>query len=367
MSGGSTGEPKPIRRTWAEERLLNAFRFRARQGLGMRATDLIASISLQRTPHAADRQIHSKLLNRLGLFRLQRVDCLLPPVEVVKGLQRIQPDIITGYAGAVAHAASAVLETGQQGPIRPRIVTTGAEVRTGPMTRQISEAFGVRPFNVYGAHEVNIIAWECPRTGQMHTCDDNVIVEILRPDGTPAATGDRGEVVITALHSLAMPFIRFRMDDVVTRGQESCPCGLPFATIRAVQGRMLDYFPLPDGRLLHPYEILDHVLHDRAEWSRRYQLVQERRDRVVLRVVLSNKPSKQRLDEIRRDARKALGGDVEFVIDFVQEIPSEPNGKFRTARSLVRSDYDGIEWDRACDGRRAMIAAATDKSAITGA
>ncbi len=75
-------------------------------------------------------------------------------------------------------------------------------------------------------------------------------------DGRPAAPGERGEVVLTALHSFAMPFIRFRLGDIVTKGDSHCACGQPFATIRSVQGRMFDYFPLPDGRLVHPYEII---------------------------------------------------------------------------------------------------------------
>ncbi len=51
---------------------------------------------------------------------------------------------------------------------------------------------------------------------------------------------------------------------------------------------MIDYFPLPDGRLLHPYEIVSRLVWGPAEWLRQYQLVQERRDRVVLYAVVAD-------------------------------------------------------------------------------
>jgi phenylacetate-CoA ligase len=196
---------------------------------------------------------------------------------------------------------------------------------------------------------VNLIAWECVKTGEMHTADDLAVVEVLR-DNAPAAPGERGEVVVTNLHSWAMPVIRFQLADVVTRGSDCCSCGAPLATIRAVQGRMIDYFPLPDGRLIHPYEFIDKIIYDRAEWARQYQFLQERPDLIVLRVAASRVPTPQRMKQIHGDAARLLGGGVEFRIDFVPEIQQEPSGKFRTARSLVRSGYDGIDWQRVGGG-----------------
>jgi phenylacetate-CoA ligase len=350
MSGGSTGEPKPIRRTWFEERLLNAFRFRARRCVGLRATDVIASIGLSRGRQRADRQLPSRLAGRLGLFREVKVNCLSPPDEIVRKLSDIRPDVITGYASAVAQAAQAMQDRGVTS-VRPRFVTTGAEVQTPLMRQQIGEAFGCPVYNFYGANEFNLLAWECAETGELHACDDLVVLEVLRDGDRPARVGERGEVVGTNLHAWAMPFIRFRIDDVVTRGGAQCACGMPFSTIRAVQGRMLDYFPLPDGRMMHPYEIIDVVLHDRATWSRRYQLVQERRDLVILRAVLKRTPSQQRINEIHEGARRALGAGVEFRVEFVDQIPCEANGKFRAFRSFVQSRYDGFDWERVADAR----------------
>ena len=178
------------------------------------------------------------------------------------------------------------------------------------------------------------MAWECRHSGDLHTCDDGVLVEVLR-DGQPVEPGERGEVVVTNLHAYAMPFIRYRIGDLATRGAP-CACGAPFSTIGEIQGRMIDYFPLPDGRLLHPYEIVSRLVWGPAEWLRQYQLVQERRDRVVLYAVVAEPASGERLEEVERTVRPLLGHGVEFVIDAGGPDPFEIHREAASLRSLVQ-------------------------------
>lgn len=187
-----------------------------------------------------------------------------------------------------------------------------------------------------------------------------MIIEVLK-DGIPAAEGERGEVVATNLHAFAMPFIRYRLGDIVTKGVETCRCGKPYATIQAVQGRMLDYFPLPGGRVIHPYEILLILLHGAASWIRQYQLLQEREDRITLQVVSSPIPTFAELLHAQEAVSSLLGPDVEFLITLVPEINLEPSGKFRVSRSLVRSAYDGIEWNQPATPKFAPIGQQHDK------
>jgi phenylacetate-CoA ligase len=167
-------------------------------------------------------------------------------------------------------------------------------------------------------------------------------LEVLK-DNSPASEGGRGEVVGTNLHSYAMPLIRYQLGDIVTKGSEICACGQPFSTIRAVQGRMIDYFPLPGGREIHPYEIVV-LLRDSASWLRQYQLVQEQKDRIVLRVVTWTGPSAEDIASLSNSVSNRLRPGVEFQVQLVPDLQFEPNEKFRVSRSLVCSVYDGIEW-----------------------
>src|SRR5207247_9280167 len=98
----------------------------------------------------------------------------------------------------------------------------------------------------------------------------------------PVNESESGEVVGTDLHSFAMPIIRYRLGDMVTKGSESCRCGQPFSTIRALRRRMRDYFVLPGARMLHPYEVAIAVGVERVmtPWVREFQITQEREDRM---------------------------------------------------------------------------------------
>jgi phenylacetate-CoA ligase len=342
-TSGSSGEPFIIRRTWFEERLLTAFQIRALHYFGLQVTDKRAHISLIRPNQDPDNQLLLRIVQAVGLYRMMKIDCLLAPEEILCELRRFRPDVFTGFAGVLSRLAQSVGD-GDRLIIRPRFVVTGAEVLTPLMRRQISEAFRAQVFDTFGAHEFKLIAWQCKETGEFHTCDDSLIIEVLR-DGRPAAAGERGEMVGTNLHSFAMPFIRYRLGDIVTKGSETCSCGQPFSTIKAIQGRMIDYFLLPNGRIIHPYEIVL-ILVNEAPWMRQYRLIQEREDRILLQAVPFATPSSEKLMLLKDQVTRLLRRDVDFQIALVSEIPLESSGKFRVSRSLVNSCYDGIDWDQ---------------------
>ncbi len=71
-----------------------------------------------------------------------------------------------------------------------------------------------------------------------------------------------------------------------------------------------------------------------------YQVIQERRDRVVMKVIPRREPARDELREIDKAASEVLGPRVQFAVQFVDEIPDEASGKFCAYRSLVESEYD---------------------------
>jgi len=334
-TSGSSGRPLTIRRTWNEERCLAGFRMRAMRDHGLRFTDMEVSVRhVQPTTTPWQRQRVLRVLQAMGLFRKVWVDCRLPVEDIIRELEHYRPDVLFG----LPHVLSRVAATGAGEPlhVRPRFVAVGGDVLTPVMRRQICDAFQARVFNQYGSFECNLIAWECKVTGQLHTCDDSVIVEVLK-NGKPAQPGESGEVVVTNLHAFAMPFIRYRLGDIVTQGVDRCPCGEPFSTISDIQGRMVDYFQLPGGRSMHPYEIGAVLNREAGSWLHHFQVTQERTDRIIMRAVASVAPSPQQLDQLAASISSVLGPGIEFRVVLVPELDAEPSGKFRVYRSLVRT------------------------------
>ena len=68
----------------------------------------------------------------------------------------------------------------------------------------------------------------------------NVIVEIVDDAGQPCRIGQPGRVLITALHSEAMPLIRYDVGDVAEWG-EACDCGINMPVIRRIWGRQIEF------------------------------------------------------------------------------------------------------------------------------
>lgn len=333
-TSGSTGYPFRIYRTLFEDRLLQALRLRRQFNLGLRLTDVRVAITLPGHGSRGNKpDIH--FYNRLGLLRRPIVNCLLPADQILERGSALRPDVLAGYPDALAWIA------GQATPehrrcIQPRFILTGGETLTPDMRQRISECFRAPLYDFYGIHEFNLLASECPQTGLYHVAEDSAIVEVLK-DGKPAARGETGEVVATALHSFAMPFIRYRTGDLAIRGPLRCPCGAPYTTLERIQGRVIDRFTLPDGTKLHPYHLLEPLVKD-APWLRRYQIVQESVDRLVLKLVPlpGRNPSSDDLQFLRSRFQQPLGPGVSVTFETVSELPPAGNGKFRPYYSMVR-------------------------------
>jgi phenylacetate-CoA ligase len=337
-SSGSSGKPFIVRRTWLEERLHGAFALRALRSLGLQTNDRICYVMGLRSHQRPDHQILQRLLATFGIARQMVINAMQSPAEIVRALHQFKPAVVSGYPGVLARMVQTV-SSEELRFLRLRFVNTGGEVLTPLMRQQIQDGFSVPVHDTYGSIEFHLLAWECEATGEYHSCDDLLIMEVLR-DGVPVMEGERGDVVGTDLHSFAMPLIRYQLGDVATKGSQSCRCGQPFSTIRSIQGRMIDNFVLPGNRVVHPYEF--GVI--KVPWIRAFQVTQERLDSILMKVVPFHRPSPQEMSLLVQPVVDLVGPDVQFRMVLVPEIPMEANGKFRVYRSQIRSAYDGFEW-----------------------
>src|SRR5262249_28853201 len=196
-TAGSTGEPTRVRRTEFEDYLLGMFRARTQRLLGRQLRDRLVSVTSRGVP--TDRKPTSlmRLSERIGVWRYLQLDCLRPLDELARDVARVAPDVLAGYPGVLSGLARlwpllAERTTG------PRLILIGGEVPTAAMRESIGRGFQAPVFNLYGSHEFNLLGWECPVTGDMHVCDDNVIIEVLQ-DGQPVRPNEPGDVVVTGL------------------------------------------------------------------------------------------------------------------------------------------------------------------------
>jgi phenylacetate-CoA ligase len=326
-TSGTTGERFTTRRTPTEDYLLGAFRLRSLFECGMRLTDRRATVrSVDPTDPQPKRGRLQPLSMRLGILPKEDMDCVLETEEMMARLRAIQPQVLTGYAGTLAWIASQLTEADRI-RIRPRIVFAGGEPVTAGIRRVLRTVFRCPVYDLYGANEFNLVAWECPSTGSFHLCEDNLVAEVLR-DGIPAKPGEEGELVGTALHCYAMPLIRFRLGDVVVQGEERCPCGAPYATIGGIHGRVMDRFLLPSGRSIHPFAVMNPML-ERTPWLRQYEVRQREGGLITILMVPNTPPPAGDPERIAAAVSAEVGQDVRVEIELVSRIEPGSGGKYR--------------------------------------
>ena len=337
-TNGSTGVPLVVYRSKGESATWLALVWRARAELGIGRGHRMASINWG-TPHRSADTPNARrpLLFRIaGLETWDRIDCREPLSVIVERLKEARPDGITGYAGVLSRVAD-VLGTDQT-DLRPRFVLSASEVLTPAMRSRIEQVFHAPVRDIYASWEFNLMAYECAVGKVYHVCDDNLIMEV-RKDGREAGPGESGEVVGTSLQFGAMPLIRYQIGDVVTRGPERCVCGSPFTTLTAIQGRMVDYFRLPDGRVMHPYEMGKILWQTAFRCMKQYQIIQTTPSEVVLRIVLRPEYTESDISEVLEKVRALLGPLVTLKIEYLDEIQPGVKGKFGVYSSLVSSEY----------------------------
>ncbi len=333
-TSGSSGEPFSVLTTWTEDRVLAIRRMRPLFGWGWRPWEALARIKIQNADTRPPAFVG--LLKRAGLLKLAQIDSLAPVDRVLEELEALRPHVITGYPAVLATLA---LSAGKRfaGQLPLRFLVAGGSTMTELMKAQIEEGFGAPVKEIYASHEFNLIASQCPVSEWLHVADDSVVVEVV--DGNrPVQPGEIGDVLVTGLLSFAQPFIRYRLDDRVELGPTPCPCGAPYSTLRRVVGRLQDWIVLKDGTLRNP-DWLFSRLAAQGIWIRQFQLVQPNTEDLVLGIVPLRAPTSEERSAAERLLAEFSEGQLLGRVELHEQLPTDPNGKFRVSKSRVQPFY----------------------------
>jgi phenylacetate-CoA ligase len=329
---GSSGQCLFVMRTWTEEQVLNLMRWRALRAYGLKLSDVIAVPRVPIGRHRRDYPLPRRIADAIGFYRKDLLD-LTTVDDASRILIEREPEVVMGWPTILADLAPRwnALRTAKTKP--PKFIISGGEMLSGHARAQISEGFEAKVYDMMGAHEFSLLASECPVTGEYHMSDETIYAEVI-VDGRRAEPGEEGELIVTGLHSMAMPFVRYNLGDIVVQGSAQCRCGSPFSTIRSIKGRTGEYFNLPEGRRVHPQDIV-RMSFIAAKWIRQLQVVQINPAYLELYVVPVRPPSDDEIRVIKEAIRKVLWNVATLEVVVVPEIPTTYDTKFRIHRSLV--------------------------------
>lgn len=236
----------------------------------------------------------------------------------------------TGYAVSFYLLARFMLEKGIPSPHLRAVITT-SEKLTPEMRSVMEKAYGCRIYEEYSTVENAIFASEC-EYGRLHVSPDVSIIEILRPDGSPCAPEEAGEVVVTSLTRKYQPLVRFRLGDMAMWDAEPCPCGRQMPVIKEVLGRIEDVVVGPDGRQMVRF----HGVFVNQPHVREGQIVQETLDRIRVRVVTTGDFGESDVVDITNRIKQRLGKEVTVIVEPVTSVPRTKAGKFKAVISLLK-------------------------------
>jgi phenylacetate-CoA ligase len=238
-------------------------------------------------------------------------------------LERFQPVYLSGYPSSMYVLADYYRQSGRPAP-RLRAALTSAETLLHNQRLAIEETFATRVFDQYGQAEMQSFWYEC-ETGSMHAHPLAGVTEILRPDGTSAAPGEMGEVVLTGLVNYAMPLIRYRVGDTARFATGACPCGRGMPVIEEIGGRLDDFIYTRErgflGRLDPVLKGVRNIVESQFE--------QESLDVLRVRFVPAAHFTAEDLQTLENNLRARVGRGIHLEFECTDRIPRSANGKFR--------------------------------------
>jgi phenylacetate-CoA ligase len=201
-------------------------------------------------------------------LRMISAPATLPTAAIVEQLNAAQPPALIGHATKLAELA------GEQsaGRLRLRLsaVTSISEMLTAADREVISAAFGIPVINMFVSTE-GLVAHSDPGGLVLTFASDTCIAECVDDAGCPVPDGTASaRVLVTNLHNLTQPLIRYELTDRFT------PAGVsPAGFLRAgVEGRADDVFRY-GATSVHPSALATALL--RAAAVREYQVRQTAR------------------------------------------------------------------------------------------
>jgi len=336
MTSGSTGQPLEVRFSSESRHWRDATRWRGfgwggyhmgKKAMHVWGVGAVAPSRVQQLKIALDRKLRRDVY----------VDCMVRSDAnlraMVETIQRERPDVLAGYAQALADLARFINHHGLRDWDTIPVIY-GAERLWQHDRDDLERAFGSKVFETYGCREFMLMGSECEVHDGLHESVENLVVEILvrEPDGTMRAArpGEKGEVAVTDLHNLACPFIRYLTGDMaIARVYSPCACGRTLPRFGPIDGRVTETLRDADGNAVEG--ILFNILFlNVSQHTRQFQAVQRADGRIVLRLVprIDGVFPAESETLIREFAGKHLRG-IPLEIELLSEIPLTGSGKLR--------------------------------------
>jgi len=255
---------------------------------------------------------------------------------VADRINLVRPKLIASYGSYAEHFFRFLADRHMTIPL-PRVWAYGADTISPSGRELIENTFGCRTYSTYQSTETGRLGFQCEQRQGFHLNIDLCAVRLVDEDGRTVRPGELGEVVISNLHNRAMVLLNYRLGDWGVMASEACSCGRSLPVLDSLEGRTGEVLRFPDGRIMTGLA-LGSSCKEQLKSMIQVQIVQPASGWVKWRIVPFSSADREAL---RRDlldrCRLVLGEDTPVEVEFVEEIPSTPQGKFIRVVSHVEA------------------------------
>jgi phenylacetate-CoA ligase len=251
-----------------------------------------------------------------------------PVEQQVEWLRRQNPDYLLTHPTIARRLADHCRDQGARLPQLKQVITIAENLK--PEVRSaVHDAWGVPLVDIYSTREIGYIALQCPDHEHYHIQSEHVLVEVLNEEGQPCAPGEVGKLLVTSLHNLAMPLIRYDIGDYVEVGRP-CPCGRGLPVIQRILGRTQNMLVMPSGERRWPLLSSANIatMLEIAPAIREYQFAQKAPDLIEFRLAVPQPLAADEEARLTEWVRTKLGAPFGVVFAYFDEIPRTAAGKF---------------------------------------
>ena len=248
--------------------------------------------------------------------------------------KKFNPKIVHGYANSV-YLFAKYLQENKIDFKKPKAVITTSEKLYPFQRKLIEETFDCKLFEEYGCREMELIAHECEAHDGLHLASEKFIFEVL-DNKNNTIQNKNGYVVLTDLNNFAMPFIRYKNEDVGSKLNENCSCGRSLEKLGFIEGRSTDFIIGEKGKIVSGVAITTYMA--RISGIEEFRIVQDKRDKIEVYVVKSEEYNSTTHDNIINFLKKYIG-DIGINIKYVSNIPLTASGKRRTIINKLKINF----------------------------
>ena len=253
----------------------------------------------------------------------------------VDGLKKYGAKYMVGYAMSNYILARFIKEEGLKAP-QMKAVLTSSEKLTPAMRATISDVYQCKVYDAWSGVEWCGLISENEH-GQLLASPDCAYLEVIKPNGEYAKPGESGELVCTGFLNYDQPLIRYKIGDVVRLAEnQQTKCGRNFPVIEEIIGRHEDVVVGKDGREMVRF----HGIFVNLPNVIKGQVVQESDSSFTVNVATKGLTDEER-NSIKQRMQSQLG-EIELLINEMEDIPVGANGKFRAVISKIKNERSAV-------------------------